>query len=254
MKKTIITILLLLVTIHISIAQTNEVYVVSTKTLNIRTGPGKNYSVIGTLSQGDSVNVINKTNSEWWEINIDNEVGYVYSSMLMIDSYKDWKKTNYESGVTPECENYNPKYDYEIDNYLRIIVGSGTDVVVKLMKKGYYEDECIRIVYVRSGDTYEIKNIPQDEYYLKIAYGKDIRKKIVDDMCYIKFMSNAKYEKGSEILKFKLIKQPDKTIGNDVYENWSVPSYELFLDIVQPKESKEKVFVAKNISEEEFNK
>ena len=64
------------------------------------------------------------------------------------------------------------------------------------------------------GDTYEIKNIPQDEYYLKIAYGKDIRKKIVDDMCYIKFMSNAKYEKGSEILKFKLIKQPDKTIGN----------------------------------------
>lgn len=254
MKKIIIPILFLFVTIHTAMAQINEEYVVNTKTLNIRTGPGKNYSVIRTLTQGDAVNVIHKTNSEWWEINIDDEVGYVYSSMLMIDSNKDWEKTNYESGVTPECENYTPKYDYELNNYLRIIVGKGTDVVVKLMKKGYYEDECIRIVYVRSGDTYEIKNIPQDEYYLKIAYGKDIRKKIVEDMCYVKFMNNAKYEKGSEILKFKLIKQPNKTIGNDVYENWNVPSYELFLDIIQTKKSKEKVFVAKKISEEEFNK
>ncbi len=254
MKKIIITILFLFVTIHLAMAQTSEVYIVSSKTLNIRTGPGKNFSIIGILSEGDSVNVINKSETEWWEINLNNEKGFVYSSMLYIDPYSDWEKTNYVSGVTPECENYTPKYDFDIDNFLSIKVGSGTDVVIKLMQKGYNEDACIRIVYIKSGDTYEIKNIPQEEYYLKIAYGKDIRKKIIDDTCYVKFMNNANYEKGTKILNFKLIKQPDKTIGNDVYENWSVPSYELFLDIIESKNSKEKAFVSKNISEAEFNK
>ena len=193
MKK-VLSILFLLAITTLASAQTNEQYLVNSKTLNMRSGPGKEYEIIATLSMDDAVTLIQKSDNDWWKVNFEGTQGYVFSSLLKIDPNSDWEKKNYQSGVTPDCENVTPKYDYDINNYLRINVGSGTDVVVKLMKKGYYEDECIRIVYVRSGDTYEIKNIPEGRYYLKIAYGKDYRKKIVENICYVKFKKNAQYE------------------------------------------------------------
>jgi hypothetical protein len=219
----------------------------------MRSGPGKEYEIIGNLSMGEAVSLVQKKDNGWWEVAFDGKQGYVFSSLLKIDPYSGWEKKNYQSGVTPDCENVTPKYDFELDNYLRINVGTNTDVVVKLMKKGNYEDECVRIVYVRSGDNYEIKNIPEGRYYLKIAYGKDYRKKIMDNICFVKFMKDALYEKGSEILDFNKIKQPNKRIGDKIYENWSLPSFELSLDVIVSKGSKS-TFKSNDISEEEFNK
>jgi hypothetical protein len=253
MKKALSTFLLLLALTTLASAQTNEQYLVNSKTLNMRSGPGKEYEIITTLSIGDAVTLIEKNENGWWSVDFEGIQGYVFSSFLKIDPYNGWEKKNYQSGITPECENVTPKYDYELDNYLRVNVGSGTDVVIKLMKKSGYSDECIRIVYVRSGDTYEIKNIPQGRYYLKIAYGKDYRKKIVDSICYVKFMKNAQYEKGIEILDFNLIKKPNERIGNNVYESWDVPSVEIFLDVIETYAAN-KEFKASDISEAEFNK
>lgn len=252
MKKILSILLFLAITTLVS-AQTNEEYLVNSKTLNMRSGAGKEHEVIATLSMDDEVFIIQKYDNGWWKVDFDGTQGYVYSSLLKVDPYSDWEKKKYQSGVTPDCENISPKYDYELDNYLQINVGSGTDVVVKLMKKGYYEDECIRIVYVRSGDKYEIKNIPEGLYYLKIAYGKDYRKKIVDNICYVKFIKKAQYEKGNEILDFNKIKKPNKQIGDKTYENWSIPSYKLSLDVIVIKGTKS-TFKSNDISETEFNK
>lgn len=230
-----------------------ETYLVTSQTLNMRGGPGADFNVINTLKNGNSVILIKKYDNDWWEVDFEGTKGYVYSSFLKLDPYSGWEKKNYQSGVTPDCENVTPKYDYDLDNFLRINVGSSTDVVVKLIKKGYYEDECIRIVYVRSDDTYEIKNIPEGRYYLKIAYGKDYRKKIIDNICYVKFMKNAQYEKGTDILDFNLIKKPNQRIGNNVYESWDVPSFELFLHTIETYGANN-TFNASDISEEEFNK
>lgn len=253
MKKVGLMFLLLTGLMTLSFAQTKEEYLVNSKTLNMRIGPGKEFEVIRTLSMGDAVTLIKKYENGWWKVTFDETQGYVYSSYLKIDPYSGWKKIYYKSGVTPDCENVTPQYDYEIDNYLRIYVGSGTDVVVKLMKKGSDIDECIRIVYIRSEDTYEIKNIPEGRYYLKIAYGKDYRKKIIDGICYVKFLKNAQYEKGVEILDFNLIKKPNKRVGNDVYESWDIPSFELYLDVIETY-TKHQTFKANGISENEFNK
>jgi hypothetical protein len=234
-------------------AKIGETYFVTAQSLNIRNEPTKSSKVIATLKLGDEVKLINNDIEMWWYVDNGIYKGFVYSQFLKEDVYSGWEKKNYESGATPECENVSPQYDYKLDNYLRINVGSGTDVVVKLMKKGYYDDECIRIVFVRSGDTYEIRNVPEGRYYLKIAYGKDYRKKIVDNTCYVKFMKNAQYEKGLEILDFNKIKQPNTSDGNDIYENWDVPSFELSLDVIVTKGTKS-TFKANDISETEFNK
>jgi hypothetical protein len=219
----------------------------------MRSGPGKEFEIISTLSMGDEVILVQKNNNGWWEVDFEGIQGYVFSTLLKIDPYNDWEKKNYQSGVTPDCENVIPKYDYTLNNYLRIQVGLSTDVVVKLMKMSVDEDECIRIVYVRSGETFEIKNIPEGLYYLKIAYGKDYRQKIEDNICYVKFIKNAHYEKGDEKLDFYKVKQPDQIIGDKIYKNWTVPSFALFLDVIIQTQGKS-TFNSKNISEAEFNK
>ena len=252
MKKALSICLLLVALSSLASAQSDDQYLVNSKTLNMRYGPDKYYAVLKTFSFGDKVTFIKEYENDWWYVDIKGTKGYVFSQLLKKDPFSGWKKKNYQSGVTPECENVIPQYDYGMDNYLRIHVGSGTDVVVKLMKLGYDGAECIRIVYVRSSETYEIKNIKEGKYYLKIAYGKDYRQKIEDNQCYVKFMINAQYEKGSEILDFNKIKQPNQRIGNDIYENWNVPSYELLLDVKVTKGTKS-TFKANDISEAEFN-
>ena len=249
MRKALSIYLILLALVIQTSAQTTDQYVVKSKTLNMRSGAGKEYEVIASLSIGDVVTLIEKDVNGWWQVDFDGTQGYDFSSLLKKDPYSGWEKKNYQSGVTPDCENVTPQYDYKLDNYLRINVGSGTDVVVKLMKIGAYEDDCIRSVYVRSGETYEIENIPEGRYYLKIAYGKDYRQ---DSHCNVKFMKNPLYEKGSDILDFNKIKKPNQRIGSEVYESWSVPSFELSLDVITTKGGKS--FKSNNISEAEFNK
>ena len=197
----------------------NEIYIVTAQSLNMRNGAGVQYSIIITLSEGDEVMLIEKTTKDWWKIMYKNYEGYVSSQLLIKDQFNDWEKKNYQTGSTPDCENITPKYNYEIDNYLKINVGSNTDVVVKLIRIDNNGDECIRIVYVRSGESYLIKNIPEGKYYLKIAYGKDYRSKIIDNQCNIKFIKNAQYEKGKDILDYYNIRKPDTNIGGKRYEN-----------------------------------
>lgn len=234
-------------------ASKGETYTVNSNTLNVRSEPNKNSSIISTLKMGDEINLVNADNGDWWFVKNEDIQGYVFAQFLKINPYSGWEKKHYLSGTTPECENVSPKYDYNLDNFLKISVGSGTDVVVKLMKKGNNEDECIRVVYVRSMDTYEVKNIPEGLYYLKIAYGKDYRQKKVDNQCYLKFMQDAQYEKGVEILDFNKVKQPDKIIGNEIFENWSLPCFELSLDVRVARGIKS-TFNSSGISELEFNK
>ena len=251
MKK-LLFLFIILITSQILSAQTDDKYVVTSQTLNVRSGEGTGYEVVGKLTKDDKLTVLEKSASGWWYIEFEQIKGYVFSKYLIVDPYSGWEETNYRSGTAPSCENIIPKYDYELDNYLRVHVGSGTDVVIKLMKIGSYKDECIRIVYIRSKDTYEIKNIPEGRYYLKIAYGKDYRQKIVDNLCYVKFMKNALYEKGSEILDYNLVKRPDTRVGNNVYENWDIPSFELSLDVIETIGISQN-FKSTDISEEEFN-
>jgi len=228
-----------------------ETYIVNTPTLNIRDKPSSNSSVVGKLKQGDMVTLLSASDDKWWWVKKDLNIGYVSSEFLKGDYLSGWEKKNYTSGTTPECENVTPQHDFNLNNYLKINVGSSTDVVVKLMKIGAYGDECIRIVYIRGGDSYEIKNIAEGKYYVKLAFGKDYRKKIINNQCQVKFMSNPLYEKGEDILDYNKVNKPDEIIGDNVYKRWSVPSYTLNLDVISS--FRNNTFDSNKISEKEFN-
>ena len=151
-----------------------------------------------------------------------------------------WKSEQIENGIFSPCYNFNPLYG-SIENYLNVIVGGGTDVVIKLMD--LKTDMCTRYVFINSNSSFRISNIPEGQYYLKIAYGKRWFSKISEGICIGKFTSNALYEKAEETLDFRLIQEPD---------GYSIPSYEVSLDVVSS--GIQNSLTSDEISEEEFNK
>ena len=64
-----------------SIEYTYAVYTTNTDS-NIRQGPSTSYSIIGVLSQGDEVHVVNTSDSKWYKVNVNGEEGYISSKLL----------------------------------------------------------------------------------------------------------------------------------------------------------------------------
>lgn len=168
-----------------------------------------------------------------------------------VDPYADWDKVDLRTGTSPGCFNFKPTYDFALDNKLEISVGSNTDVVIKLCS--YTTGKCIRYIYVRSGDTYNITNIPQDRYYTKIAYGSDWRQKIVDGECEGKFVHNALYKKGEQVLDYHKEYNGTTTDGDYITTHYNLPSFSLSLNVVST-DFDPNTYNTNSISEEEFNK
>jgi hypothetical protein len=150
-----------------------------------------------------------------------------------------WENQDFGDGMMPDCYNYAPKFG-TLDNELSVSVGGGTNVVIKVMSTT--SGHCIRYVYINSGGVYKIKNVPEDTYYLKIAYGKNWVSKTDNGQCSGKFTESALYQKGEDILDFN--RQQD-------LDGYSIPSFSLKLDVISG--SVENTFNSDTISENDFN-
>ncbi len=162
------------------------------------------------------------------------------------DKYADWEKKTYKSGATPKSFNFKGKFDYKLDNYLKIKVGKNTEVVVKMYKMGQTEkdDQLTRVTYINSNTTQFIRNIPEGEYYLKIAYGRDWKETEKNGKKFGTFTKNALYERGQQILNYNTVKTS---------KGINVPSYNLSLDLL-PSSGGYTTGSDDNISDAEFNK
>lgn len=86
------------------------------------------------------------------------------------------------------------------DNYFDITVGKGYNVAIKIMDAT--TNHCTRYVYVPEEQTVTINEIPQGQYYLKLAYGNDWMNYQTDSITIGKFTSGAFYERSVEIYNF----------------------------------------------------
>lgn len=148
------------------------------------------------------------------------------SSVTREDKFLNWEKKTYKSGAVPKSfGKFKGKFDYKLDNYLKVVVGKNTDIVIKIVKMGKTEkdDETVRVAYINSNSTQYIRNLPVGEYYCVIAYGKEWKETIQNGKVKGSFTKNALYEKDPSILNYKTIKLPDGRIN--------VPSYTLNLDL-----------------------
>jgi hypothetical protein len=130
-----------------------------------------------------------------------------------------------------------------------VSVGNNTDVVIKLMN--VETKKCIRYVYIQGNNSFTIKNIPEGRYYLKIAYGRFWKQKEVKGKCLGKFSNSALYKKGEKILDFNKIYTGIKTVGEDRYRTFQLPSFSLRLDVVTTNFDDQ--YKSNSISEDDFN-
>src|ERR1043166_4735285 len=152
----------------------------------------------------------------------------------------DWYSVNMTTGSVPSCFVSKGLFDKTIDNYLNLYVGAKSDIVVKIVR--FTDNQCIRCVYIKGGDSYFITNIPQGIYYLKIAYGNNWAKFDSKMFCLEKFLDPILFQKGEDLL--------DYFVKSD-YSGYQIPSYELRLEVY---ENMGNTFQSETISEEEFMK
>jgi hypothetical protein len=155
---------------------------------------------------------------------------------LIADGYK---KIDVKTGQMTGCYNFTPIRG-DVDNYLEVKVGGGTDVVIKVMN--LRTNRCVRYVFINSRTTHRIRHIPEGRYYLKIAYGKDWFAKEENGRCVGKFLRNPLYEKGDDILNFTVRENED---------GYLIPSYQLRLDVISTNTMNS--FDSHRISADEFN-
>ena len=128
------------------------------------------------------------------------------------------------------------KKDDGMPNMLRIVCSKRTDAAIRLIDKN--TDLCIRYAFLNRGDKYEIMNIPEGKYYVKVALGEDWFFQDSINNCLGGFKQNPIYKKLNNTFTFKKSKSV-------------ISSYELDLDV---KKAKNKPSNEEFISLKEFQK
>ena len=108
-------------------------------------------------------------------------------------------------GELPSSYGVKPEYGLQ-DNYFDINMGEGCDIAVKIIDLS--NDRCIRYIFVSENSSITINQIPQGQYYLKIAYGYDWMEKFEDGMTHGKFTRNCYYEKSVDAVSYTHLTLP----------------------------------------------
>jgi hypothetical protein len=236
--------------------ETQKVYSVNVGSIYLHEGPDTSYDVIRKLHYNDSVIVNKFLENSWCEVVFYNEIGWVYSDFLTPDSihqpsdYYGWQSTSFNDGILKNCNNCSigVKNDEIINNSIIIQTGLNTEILFYLINNMF--DECYYGVYLRRNSHFELKNIPEGNYYYKVIYGSEPIIKSENGICKIKFLSNPIYEKSTELLDLNIKdKHVESSLG--VWRNYGfIPSISLMFDINSDGVSTDTKQIA--ISEEQF--
>lgn len=222
-------------------AQKKDIYQINVKTLIVHAKPSPDSRTIGELTKGDVIAILSEANN-WYLIEFGKKTGYILGPSL--DQGEFWTKgtSSVNEPGRAICKDFENLYDPKLNNYFQINAGKDRDLVIKLMQKNSRGDRCIRSVYVEANSETMIRNIPEGNYYVKVAYGNNWKLIMTNNICYGKFTDNAIYELGEDIFDFHVTKTAT---------GYQVPSYQLTLEIIT--ENADGTTLENQISEEEFN-
>ena len=124
--------------------------------LHVRSGAGLTYSIIGDLHNGDTVNIINQIGN-WYEINYNGQIAYVYASYINTNSTSN---NNSSNGSIPTPTSTGTVCNLSNGVYLHVRTGPSLDNSI--------------IAYLSEGDTVniikEVNGWYEIEYNGQIAY------------------------------------------------------------------------------------
>ena len=111
---------------------------VNVSALNIRSGPGINYSKKGVVYKGASLNII-ETNGEWSHVTLDNgEKGWVYSKYINSTSSSNNIVNNVSGQVSVTASYINIRTGAGTNNTIKTVVPYGTKLTLISKSNGWY--------------------------------------------------------------------------------------------------------------------
>ena len=111
---------------------------VNVSALNIRSGPGINYSKKGVVYKGASLNII-ETNGEWSHVTLDNgEKGWVCSKYINSTSSSNNIANNVSGQVSVTASYVNIRTGAGTNNTIKTVVPYGTKLTLISKSNGWY--------------------------------------------------------------------------------------------------------------------
>lgn len=110
-----------------------------------------------------------------------------------------WKFYTPEDGDLPTSYGITPVMGL-LDNYFDIEMGTGLNLVVKIVDA--QTNKSIRYVFVRENSKANISQVPPGQYYLKMAFGHDWMINDQDLQYRGKFTRDVSYEISEDIFDF----------------------------------------------------
>lgn len=98
MRKHVIRVLIasLLIGSCLNVTAYAEGATVTGSQVNVRSGPGVSYDVLGSVSRGTILEVTDRSNSDWYAISYGGRVGYISASYVTLED------VSYPAAVVPD--------------------------------------------------------------------------------------------------------------------------------------------------------
>lgn len=189
---------------------------VTTDNLNVRTGPGTNYTKLGTIPKGTTVTIIgNLPEKKWYKIQYGSQVGYV--SAVYISNVK-------ETETSTTTTEQPPVVDPEIDKDMTVFTGTGvtTDSLnVRTGPSTAYK----KLGVVSAGTTLDLVGCFASINWYKVVYAGgygyvcgDYLKNIVDENDLPPITGNVKI---AQVTADKTAIYPLNPTGKTIYQEMS---------------------------------
>ena len=148
---------------------------VGDSTLNVRSGPGKEYDAIGRVSPGDTLTVTGETDNNWYRIDFSGKEGYVFSDYVTLGGASS------EDAVHPndpnDFANYEegaPQTDSILTTSPKMLILLGVIIVIVAIMIG-------TIIMIKKSDEDEYDEYDDDDMYYEDDDVEDDEEEEYDD-------------------------------------------------------------------------
>lgn len=170
------------------------------------------------------------------------------------EAYPGWKPLKLKTGDTPAGFRFTEMVDKQYANFLEITLLGDADAIVKVRHMVGNEpnesDPLARVVFVKKGNRFQVKNLPLGNYYLEVAFGNTLCVN-KENKNRVRFMTDTHFERLTSPFAMTCTSQ---TLPNgDIAMSISTSQVTLQIDITKIDKKDGSFDVEKeDISENEF--
>ena len=135
---------------------------------------------------------------------------FVLCAVAVCASAAEWSQVKLKTGDVPAGFKVKPLLDKKINTWFAVRLGGSTDAIVKLCRMQgdtpSAGDEVARVAFVKNGESFTFRNLPEGKYYIEVAYGNNYSRNVKNKKLF-RFTNDEYFVRLKEVLDFNLIRE-----------------------------------------------